>query len=174
MEQTTSSQPIAWGARLSPAFKERLMAIAENLACDPSHLTACMAFETGERFSASIRNKTSGATGLIQFMPRTARALGTTTDALAVMSPEAQLDYVAHYFSPFKGRLRTLPDVYMAILWPRAVGEPEAFALFKAPSIAYKQNSGLDANRDGVVTKAEAAMKVQKKLIRGMKTGLIG
>ena len=46
---------------------------------NPDFLLACMAFESGMSFCSSIRNAASGATGLIQFMPSTARGLGTTT-----------------------------------------------------------------------------------------------
>lgn len=53
---------------------------------------------TGERFRANTVNRASGATGLIQFMPSTAKQLGTTTDKLAAMTEVDQLDYVAKYF----------------------------------------------------------------------------
>jgi hypothetical protein len=135
---------------------------------------SAMAFETGERFTPNVRNKVSGATGLIQFMPATARALGTTTDELAAMTAEAQLDFVAKYLKPYKGKMLTLSDVYMTILWPRAVGKPEAYILFEKPKKAYDQNAGLDANKDGAITKAEAAAKVNAKMVKGMTTGIRG
>lgn len=156
-------RPIAWGAKVSQTFRDRVWWIADTLKLDPDHLMSCMAFESGRTFSPSIRNLAgSGATGLIQFMPATARDLGTTTDELARMTAEDQLNYVYKYFRPYSGRLRTLADVYMAILWPKAVGQPEGFVLFdrgRQPT-AYRQNAGLDANRDGQVTKLEAASKV--------------
>src|SRR5262249_12479466 len=157
-----------------PAFKSKVIAISADLGCDPSHLMAAMAFETGETFSPSIRNRASGATGLIQFVPATARALGTTTDDLADMSAVDQLDFVAKYLKPFKNKMQTLSDVYMTILFPRAVGKPEALALFAAPSRAYRQNAGLDVNHDDPVTKGEAASKVQKKLDKGLSKSLRG
>jgi hypothetical protein len=159
---------IAWGRKLSTPFKEEVIILAAGLEIDPSHLMAAMAFETGERFSPSIRNPKSGATGLIQFMPNTAKRLGTTTAALAAMTAEAQLSFVAAYFHPFSGRMKTLSDVYMAILWPRAIGRSEAHILFAAPSATYAQNAGLDVNRDGKVTKGEAASKVQRMLDKGL------
>jgi hypothetical protein len=159
---------IAWGKKVSGAFKARVIQIASDLGCDPSHLMSAMAFETGETFSPAIRNKASGATGLIQFMPKTAKSLGTTTDDLAAMSAVGQLDFVEKYLDPFKGKMSMLSDVYMTILFPKAVGKPEAFVLFKSPSTAFEQNKGLDANKDGQVTKAEAAAKVQAKLMRGL------
>lgn len=175
---TTGAAPsgdgrIAWGAKVSKAFKKRVVDLCAGLGCDPSFLMAAMAFETGERFTADVKNP-SGATGLIQFMPSTAEGLGTTTAKLAKMSPVEQLDYVDAYFAPFRGRVKTLSDVYMAILWPKGVGKPESYVLFSKPSVQFKQNAGLDGNKDGVVTKAEAASKVEKKLIKGMTAGLIG
>ena len=159
---------IAWGKRVSLQFRNMVLAIAAELGCDPSHLMAAMAFETGGRFTADVRNKVSGATGLIQFMPATAKALGTTTEALASMSEVEQLRFVARYFQPYRGRLKSLSDVYMAILWPRAIGKPEAFVIFARPSKAYQQNAGLDANKDGQVTKGEAAAKVMARLVDGL------
>jgi hypothetical protein len=165
---------LAWGARVSEAFRTRIREIAQNLSCDANHLMAAMAFETGESFSPSVRNRSSGATGLIQFMPSTARTLGTTTDELAGMTAERQLDYVERYFTPYRGRVGTLEDVYMAILWPRAVGQANDFVLFSDPSRAYQLNRGLDGNRDGRVTKAEASSPVQNKLTRGLTPEMAG
>ena len=34
------------------------------------------------------------------------------------MTAEEQLDYVEEYFKTSKGKLKSLEDVYMAILWP--------------------------------------------------------
>lgn len=165
---------IAWGNRVSPAFKQKVIQISQQLACDPNNLMAAMAFETGETFSPSIRNPASGATGLIQFMATTAHALGTSTDALAVMSADTQLDYVYAYMQRFTGRLNSVEDVYMAILWPVAVGKPMDYVLFAEGGAAYAQNKGLDTNQDGTVTKAEAAGRARAKLVRGLQPGFIG
>ena len=166
--EATADAPLAWGARVSPEFRAKVRTVAARIGCDPSDLMACMAFESGESFSASIRNARSGATGLIQFMPTTATKLGTSTAELALMTPEAQLDYVARYFTWFPG-IRTLEDLYMAILWPRAIGKPNDYVLFAIPSVAYRQNAGLDKDGDGRVTKAEAAASVRAKLAKGLK-----
>ncbi|WP_309388338.1 hypothetical protein [Chelatococcus sambhunathii] len=101
-------------------------------------------------------------------MSATAVSLGTTTAALAAMTAEDQLDYVEKYFKPYKNKLHTLSDVYMAILWPAAVGKASSYVLFKAPGATYKVNKGLDANKDGQITKSEAAAKVFAKLTKGL------
>ena len=170
----SSLRKIAWGAVVSPEFKARICQISDILQCDPSHLMAAMAFETGETFSPKKTNKDSGATGLIQFIPKTAMNLGTSTNQLAEMSAETQLTYVQKYLQRYKGLMKSLSDVYMTILWPAAVGRPESTVIFKAPSNAYTQNKGLDINRDGSVTKGEAVSLVQKKLDRGLAAGRLG
>ena len=105
--------------------------LADWLDVQPDNLMACMAWESAETFSPKVKNAAgSGAVGLIQFMPATARALGTTTTALAAMTVIEQLAYVKRYFQPYRGRLRTLSDLYMAILWPRGIGKAESYVLW--------------------------------------------
>lgn len=160
---------LAWGQRVSAQFRRKHTAICIDLGCDPSQLMAVYAFETGRTFSPSVRNPVSGATGLIQFMPSTAIGLGTTVEALARMTDVEQLAFVHKYLAPYRGRLRTLSDLYMAVLWPKAVGEPESFALFSEGSKAYLQNKGLDVDKDGTITKAEATAYVQRQLDDGLR-----
>lgn len=162
---------LAWGARVSAEFRERIRDIAAEVETSPSWLMAAIAFETGRTFSPSCRNPASSATGLIQFMESTARGLGTSTEALARMTALEQLEYVLAYFKPFTGRLGTLADVYMAILYPAAVGQPDDYPVFKSGSDAYAANKGLDVNHDGVVTKAECAAFVERMLAEGLEAG---
>lgn len=159
---------LAFGAKVSAEFRRRVLRMALHVGVDPSWLMAIMAFETGRTFSPSKRNALSGATGLIQFIPSTAIDLNTTTDALAAMTDVEQLDYVERYFSRYAGRMQTLASAYMAVLWPRAVSEPDSAVIFEAPSKAYAQNRALDTNNDGKITKAEAAAFVARALAEGM------
>ena len=168
---------LAWGAKVSPLFRSRIRWIADTLGCAPNDLMACMAWESGESFRPDIKNAAgSGATGLIQFMPSTAKGLGTTTAALAAMTAEDQLNYVYKYFRPYAGRLNNLGDIYMAILWPKGVGQPDHYVLFdrsKAPT-TFRQNAGLDGNRDGLVTRAECLVKINEKLAKGLQPQYLG
>ncbi|MEM5493867.1 transglycosylase SLT domain-containing protein [Hoeflea sp. AS16] len=174
-EMTGQPEKIAWGAHVSAAFRDKVIAIARRLEMDPSHLMAIIAFETGRSFDPAETNRAgSGATGLIQFMPATAKGLGTSTALLARMSAVEQLDYVEAYLTPFAGRMRDLPSAYMAVLYPRAVDKDPGYVLFRKGSKAYKLNRGLDANENGLVTKAEAAAKVDALLIEGLRAGSVG
>jgi len=97
-------------------------------------------------------------------MPKTARSLGTTTAELAQMSQTEQLVYVEKYFDQFGDRLSggNVDDIYMAVLWPKAIGKPDGYVLFRRGTVAYRQNSGLDHNEDGTISKYEAATKVRR------------
>ena len=163
---------IAWGKKLSVEEKEKLLKICSNLKIEPDYLMSCIAFETGETFSPSIESKSgSKALGLLQFMPTTAIALGTTSEKLKKMSVLEQLDYVEKYFKPYASKVKTLSDLYMAILWPVAIGKSPDFVLFykadkKYPK-RYIQNRGLDFNKDGKITLSETCKKIEEKLVKG-------
>lgn len=159
-----ANMPSDWTTDLD--FYKKVKSVALSLNCSHIDLLCCMAFETGRTMDPAIRNSI-GATGLIQFLRSTAIGLGTTTDALAAMTRTEQMDWVLKYFKA--GPLRkvaapTLEDLYMAIIWPAAVGKPNSYVLFSHPSKAYEQNKGLDLNKDGNITKDEAATKVKSQL----------
>lgn len=166
--------PMAWGKKVSATFRARIWWLSCTLLMDPNWIMACIAWESGESFSPSKKNMAgSGATGLIQFMPSTAQELGTTTAALAKMTAEDQINFVYKYFKLMierHGALTTLEDTYMAILWPAAIGKPVASALWTKTGrpTTYRQNSGLDSNTDGTITKFEAASRVREKLAKGL------
>ncbi|WP_432263980.1 hypothetical protein [Escherichia coli] len=164
---------IAWGAKVSREFKLKVIEVCERLEINPDYLMSCMAFETGETFSPSVRNPNGSATGLIQFMANTARVLGTTINELAGMTSVEQMDYVEKYFKPYTGKIKTIEDVYMVIFCPRAVGKPNSYILYNEGK-SYNDNKGLDLNKDNAITKYEAGFKVREKLKLGMKDGYRG
>jgi hypothetical protein len=150
----------------NPDLKEGISRLATKYNIPAISLMAIMDFETGGSFDPAETNQAgSGAIGLIGFLPETARSLGTTTAELAQMSQTEQLVYVEKYFDQFGDRLSggNLDDIYMAVLWPKAIGKPDGYVLFRRGTVAYRQNSGLDHNEDGTITKYEAATKVRRR-----------
>jgi hypothetical protein len=122
-----------------------------------------MLFETAGTLRPDIRNKQSGAVGLIQFTRATLRGLGYTADQAARMTVPEQLEIlVKPYFKPYKKRILESADwldTYMAVLWPAGIGKPDKYVMFKAPSREYRQNSGLDVDKNGQVTKGDVRRK---------------
>lgn len=170
--------PIAWGRAVSPAFLARTtrmcIALGWSWPGAVGDALTCMAFETGRTFSPGVLNAAgSGATGLIQFMPATAVGLGTTVQQLARMSAVDQLDYVEAYFRPYAKDVHTLEDMYMCILLPKYRSAPLDAVLFSDGTTAYRQNSGLDKNTDGKITKMEVCSTILAMRDEGLRPGKV-
>lgn len=144
---------------LSDAFYQKVCEISQRLKCDPNALMAVMNSESG--LNAAAVNKNGGATGLIQFMPSTAKAYGTTTAALRNMSAVQQLDYVEKFFkgkTPANGTLDAGTLYALVFLPARAKNN----VLTTKGEKFYNANVGLDINKDGQITKADLAARVAK------------
>ena len=148
------------------AFFTAVDEMCARLKIPMSAMLDCMYIETGGTFNPAIRNAGgSGATGLIQFMPSTARGLGTTTDALAKMTNIQQLKYVEMYFRNMIKSIGKVPqdffDVYCCIFYPVWVGKPDTVTL---AANAYAGNKSIDLNKDGTITKGEFRAWAKKQL----------
>lgn len=147
--------------------------VAKNNKWNVKYLLAVIGFETGGSYSPGQKHRGGGsATGLIQFMPTTAKELGTTTEKLAEMNHAQQMVYVEKYLKvKLDGVVNpNLSDMYMAVLWPKAVGKEDTTVIWGNSEKSkyrkqYKANKGLDVNKNGYITKAEAAAKVKPYLI---------
>lgn len=143
------------------AFIAKVIEVATYLRVKPEHLMFLMWFETGHTLNHRIQNRI-GATGLIQFMPQTARFLGTTTDQLVMMTNVEQLEYVKKHLGMFRGKYHDWVDLYCGIFWPAAVGKPDSFRI--TSDIVAKQNPLFDINKDGDIEKAEIRTALLKQI----------
>ncbi len=147
------------------AFAAKVNSIAVKLGIDPNWLMQVMHSESG--LNHRIVNPMGGATGLIQFMPDTAKALGTTTDTLKAMSNVDQLDYVYKYFAPYTGKIKSFIDLYMVTFMPAFVGASPDTIIQTAQlpaSVIANYNPGFDENKDGKLTMAEVEEVMLKKI----------
>lgn len=107
-------------------FIDKVKAVAERIGADPVDLLTLMSFESAGTLSPAKRGPEvpgqGRAVGLIQFMPATARELGTSVQELANMTPVQQMDYVERYLVKrgFKGG--TLKQLYSTVF----AGHPNA------------------------------------------------
>lgn len=106
-------------------FETKVREISAYLGIDPNWLMTVMYVESS--INPKAVNKITNATGLIQFMPTTARSLGTTVEQLLTMNNVQQLDYVKSYLAPYKGRMKSLADTYLTVFYPAAVGKPDTW-----------------------------------------------
>lgn len=143
-------------------FLDKVREICQFLSIDPDWLMLVMWFETARTFDHTIVNKISGATGLIQFMPSTARSLGTTTEALRKMSNVEQLDYVKKYLTPYRGRMINWLDTYLAVFYPALIGKPDTAVIDRA--IVARQNPVFDLNKDLKIHKHEIRTALKRAI----------
>lgn len=147
-------------------FLTEVKKISSQLGIQPDWLLAVMYNES--RIKPTAVNTKSGATGLIQFMPATAKALGTTTANIRTLNETDQLRFVYDYFLPYKGRMRSIYDVYKVVFFPVALGKLSDWT-FHTTSLTEKlvatQNPIFDLNKDGKITVAEFETFVKTKMI---------
>lgn len=153
------------------AFAVALCQMAERLKTQPEWLLAVMDVETAGTMSPSAQNPNSLATGLIQFMPDTAKNLNTTVGALKLMSNVEQLTYVEKYFvnGGFVGKLNSVADIYLAVFFPAAVGHTnEPGYVFESQRLSAGRVAGanpiFNLNKDGKITMSEFVSYVNNKV----------
>jgi hypothetical protein len=146
-----------------PQFWVELQAVAERLKTQPAWLLNVMASES--LLNPAARNSLLGqtASGLLQFIESTAQSMGTTTEAIRRMNPVEQLRLVERYLAPFRGRLNSLADVYMAVFRGLIIegGDTSVVAPLDGSNKErriYSLNKWLDFNSDNKITKGELAL----------------
>lgn len=149
-----------------PDFNRKLQKVADSLGVDKAHLIAIMKAESG--MDPAAVNPQSGATGLIQFMPKTAQSLGTSVEELRTMSAVDQLDYVYRYFKMVGVKPgMDAGDLYMAVFMPKYVGAPDDTVLGQQGAggfsgKVYAQNASLDKDGDGAITISDVKSRVAR------------
>lgn len=194
-----ASGPLIWGKKLTLEERNVVKYAANQILTDPDYLMACMAWESDRTFSPATRNKKSGATGPIQIMKDTVRLTPEiyrycenkmelsflneadfkqrVNKAMDVIAGMTFVEYTYHvtipYFKPYRGRIETLCDLYMSILYPKAIGKGEDFKIFVNDPDRYRDvydmNNGLDADKNGIISKREACSVVRRMYEEGKK-----
>jgi hypothetical protein len=96
-----------------------------------------------------------GAVGLIPFSETSAAQLDVSLPRLAQMTAAQQVPYLTRYFEGIHikyGPLETLTDLYLAVLYPAALGQDYCYSLFSKPAPAYQRHNHLDTDHDDHVS----------------------
>jgi len=147
------------------AFEYKVRQVSQQLGVAPEWLMAVMHSES--KFNAGVQNyKGSGATGLIQWMPATAKDFGVTVETIRNASHIEQMDLVYKYLHSKRlahKEYDNLTDLYLAILYPKAMVEDYCYTLYAYPEKAYTMNSGLDVDKDKRVTVQDIDRYLKRK-----------
>lgn len=149
---------LIWGSKVSCEFRNKVIQISKRNNINANDLMAIMAHETGGTFNPQTgsfnkhKNESrEGYVGLIQFGKDASKRLGVTRTQLMNMSKIEQLDYVEKYlnFKEIKGKLNTLTDFYLSILFPVDCGkgnQPNHIVFDNSLPLTYKSNGKVKKN----------------------------
>ena len=161
----TTASDIISKYQKSSEIAEDIVSLGNDLGVDPMFVADLIYFES--KFDPAAKNLAgSGATGLIQFMPPRAKALGTTTEELAKMTAKEQMKYVKKYFSADNlgaGNLKKLRDnptrqnLNMAVFYPKGIGQDPSTEL---PREYQAQNQGIKTLGDYTTKQMEQLSEV--------------
>jgi hypothetical protein len=167
-------------AHLSSAQIAEFIGAMQAAGLDPTNVAAVIEFETGGSWSPSqhgpkaFSDSPGYAVGLIQFAPKTAQQLGTSSSALEAMSFEQQLPYIVRYFKRNgPAKLRRPVDYYASVFWPAAIGTDDGYVIAKEGSKVYDANNGLDRDKNGEITTADLARVMTDILSRASAKGYL-
>lgn len=140
------------------AFIAKVKLISSQLGINPDWLMVVMYAEA--RMNPAAYNPNGGASGLIQFMPSTAKWLGTTTSEIRKMSNLEQLDWVYKYFKGLgaTGKMKSVYDLYLVTFFPIALGKADNWILQSSDLSAHTvavNNKIIDINKDLKITVGE-------------------
>lgn len=102
----------------------------------------------------TITNSKSGAMGIIQWLPSTAKCLGYNVDTIKKMTFTEQLVLVKLYLikTGKLDRVSSYEDLYLCVFYPRAVGKHNNYVIGRRNSRVTKMNRSVDVNKDGIIT----------------------
>lgn len=143
-------------------FLREIKVLSEELNVPPSLLL--IKFYIESRIKPTEKNSKSGASGIYQAMWFTLPK-GMTTAKFRTLSATEQLKYYRQYITPYKSYIRPghIEDLYVANICPAALINKQE-VLYKRPSKEYNQNTGLDINKDGKITRKDIRKIIESYL----------
>lgn len=157
---------ILFEEKVDYSFILKATEVSERLGIPLNWLMGVIELETAGTFSPSITNSL-GYVGLIQFGSAAASRIGTTQAALKVMTAEEQLEYVYRYYEIYKSKLTCYVDLYIATLFPVALGKSSSFVLETSTLSAERVASAnplFDLNSDSKITVGEIETKLLDRI----------
>jgi hypothetical protein len=166
--------PTLFENKVNQQFLDKAQNVCDRLGIPLDWLMGVIELETAGTFDPSITNSL-GYVGLIQFGKQAAERIGTTQYDLAKMSAVEQLEYVYKYYVIYKSKLKSYVDLYIATLFPVALGKPNDFVLEYGSLTAKKvadSNPLFDLNNDDKITVGEIEEKLLKRIPTEFKDSL--
>lgn len=116
------------------------------------------------RFDPKAKNRDTNAKGMFQVMPFVAKEMKIPN--LCNLSLNQQLPYYKKYIILWlkcqkdTSKINSAGDWYMLGLYPAYAGYSDSYVFARKGTKKYKQNKGLDYNKDGIIYKGEIEQKL--------------
>lgn len=135
---------------------DKIDEISEDLSIESDWLLLTICRES--RANPKAINPYTKATGIIQWLPSTARDLKTSTHHIYRMSFVDQLDLVKKYVNRVNGDkpINSYGDLYLTVFYPRAVGMPDDYIIGRKNSLIVKYNYPM--SNHGIITVKDAKL----------------
>lgn len=149
-----NTKTLTYGRTLDKDERTAARELAQFLGINANWLSAVIQKESS--WNPQAKSGTSSAVGLIQFVKATRDSLGYSRAQILAMGRVEQLNGpVKDYFTPYKGRMKNLGDVGMAVFSPLYIGKPDSTIMFSSPSQEYNANRPLDFDNKGYITRGD-------------------
>lgn len=130
-----------------PEFNTALEKLSKQYGINKDWVNRLIQLESGGDTTA--KNKSGSASGIIQMIDSTARGVGTTAEDLRKMTATEQLPFAFKYWDKYKGKINQPTDLYIANMYPKALGKPDDY---KLEGNVYAGNKALDKDKKGYIT----------------------
>ena len=142
----------------SPEERRRVLDALSKLGWPAKEADVVIRIESG--WNAAAHNPNGHASGLIQFMPATLKALGFRADlapearaaALRQLPPDEQLPLIQRFFAAAPKRWKYPGDTYLVVFAPAHIGAPDETVIFAEGSKGWSANPGLREPGNGPIT----------------------
>jgi len=132
-----------------PEFNTALDKYSKQYGINKEWVNRLIELESGGKPTAQAGGDSS-ATGIIQMIESSAHRVGTSTKELMKMTPTEQLPYAFKYWDQFKGKIKQPSDLYVANMYPAALGKPDDYRL--SDNVYNSINKKLDKEGKGYLT----------------------
>lgn len=152
------------------AYASKVERISSNLGFPANWLQFLIDFESAGTFSSSKTNS-YGCVGLIQFCPdqsggsyKTINGVKYNMAQIGAMSNVEQLDLVYEYLKEKQkvgGKFYSFYDLYLAILWPNAIGQSDDYVITTSTNPAFDISP-----KDGIITVREVKKFLDERVAK--------
>lgn len=147
---------------LRDEFTRRVIEISDTLGVDPNWSMVLMNSESGLKSNA--KNRFTGAYGLFQLTPGTAKHMKVDFSKYKDMNQLQQLEVFLQYFIPFKNRMHSFVDMYLCCFYPMGGAVMRIQGDYIFPKSVCVQNKSFDIDKDGVLHLWEVRNYMRKKI----------